>query len=41
MIYYWNVAEDRIYLLFLYPKNVQADLTAAQIKILRKLVSEP
>ncbi|MGQ0816356.1 MAG: type II toxin-antitoxin system RelE/ParE family toxin [Gemmatimonadota bacterium] len=40
IIYYWSFAEDRIYLLFLYPKNVQADLTAAQITILRKLIAE-
>jgi mRNA-degrading endonuclease RelE of RelBE toxin-antitoxin system len=40
VIYYWKSQDDRIYLLFLYPKNVQSDLTASQLKILRNLVSD-
>ena len=39
VIYYWKPA-DRLYLLFLYPKNVQGDLTASQVKQLRALVDD-
>src|ERR687892_1617162 len=39
LIYYWNRATERVYLLFLYPKNVQADLTPAQLRVLRALVA--
>ena len=39
-IYYWKVSADRIYLLFLYPKNVRSDLTPAEIRILRRLVTD-
>ena len=35
VIYYWWVAKDRISLLLVYPKNVQDDLTADQLKTLR------
>jgi mRNA-degrading endonuclease RelE of RelBE toxin-antitoxin system len=35
VIYYWWVAQDRISLLLVYPKNEQDDLTADQIKKLR------
>ena len=38
VIYYHLTAQGRIYLLFLYPKNVRSDLTRAQIQTLRKLV---
>jgi mRNA-degrading endonuclease RelE of RelBE toxin-antitoxin system len=40
VIYYWYPTADRIYLLFLYPKNRLEDLTAGQIKLLRKIVEE-
>jgi mRNA-degrading endonuclease RelE of RelBE toxin-antitoxin system len=36
VIYYWWVAADRITMLFVYPKSVQDDLTADQLKQLRK-----
>lgn len=39
IIYYWKVARGRLYLLFLYPKNVRSDLSPAQLRVLRKLVS--
>jgi hypothetical protein len=39
-IYYWDPAEDCIYLLFLYPKNQQEDLTPDQLKVLRRIVQE-
>ena len=38
IIYYWKVARGRLYLLFLYPKNVRSDLTRAQLRALRKLI---
>jgi len=36
VIYYWWVAKDRISMLLVYPKNEQDDLTADQVKLLRK-----
>jgi hypothetical protein len=39
-IYYWVVAQDRILMLFLYPKNERDDLTPAQLKVLREIVEE-
>jgi hypothetical protein len=38
IIYYWKMARGRLYLLFMYPKNVRSDLTPAQLRALRKLV---
>lgn len=40
IIYYWAVVQDVILMLFVYPKNVQADLTRDQIKALRAIVEE-
>lgn len=40
VIYYWDRGEDVIYMLLLYPKSRQEDLTARQLTILRKLVRE-
>jgi len=36
VIYYWWVAKDRISMLLVYPKSEQDDLSADQIKLLRK-----
>ena len=36
VIYYWWVAQDRISMLLVYPKNEQDDLSADQVKQLRK-----
>ncbi len=36
VIYYWWVDKDRISMLLVYPKNEQDDLTADQLKLLRK-----
>lgn len=36
VIYYWWMANDRISMLLVYPKNEQDDLSADQIKLLRK-----
>jgi hypothetical protein len=38
VIYYWQVSKDRIFLLFLYPKNVRSDLTPRELRVLRRLV---
>src|SRR2546425_9836720 len=37
IIYYWKHNVGRLDLLFLYPKNVQADLTSAPVRRLRAL----
>lgn len=39
-IYYWAVQQQRILMLLMYPKNEQDDLTAEQLKILRRIVEE-
>ena len=40
VIYYWAVSDDACYMLYLYAKNEQGDLTAAQIRELARLVRE-
>ena len=40
VIYFWEKAADRCYMLFLYQKNEQGDLTAAQVRTLARLVRE-
>jgi len=40
VIYYWMAAKVRIYMLLVYAKNEQDDLTAEQLKELRLLVRE-
>ena len=40
IIYYWVVAQERILMLFMYPKNVQDDLTPQQLKVLRTIIEE-
>ena len=40
VIYYWNKAHERIYMLLVYGKSSQEDLTQEQLRILRKLVKE-
>lgn len=40
MIYYWFTSRGTILLLFMYPKNVQDDLTQDQLKQLRKIIEE-
>jgi mRNA-degrading endonuclease RelE of RelBE toxin-antitoxin system len=39
VIYYW-FTQGRILLLFIYPKNVQGNLTDTQLKQLKKIVEE-
>lgn len=36
VIYYWWIATDRISMLLVYPKSGQDDLSADQVKLLRK-----
>jgi hypothetical protein len=40
VIYYWAPTESAFYMLYAYSKNVQGDLTAAQIGVLGALVRE-
>ena len=40
VIYYWITPEDTIYMLLLYEKSTQEDLTPEQAKVLRQLVRE-
>ncbi|MHB1356903.1 MAG: type II toxin-antitoxin system RelE/ParE family toxin [Anaerolineae bacterium] len=40
VIYYWATASCQILLLFIYPKNDQADLTPDQLRVLRRIVEE-
>lgn len=39
-IYYWDKEADSIYMLFVYSKSEQEDLTPTQLKVLSKLVRE-
>jgi len=38
LIYYWERRSETFYMLYLYPKNEQDDLTLHQSKLLRELV---
>ena len=40
VIYYWAEEEEIFYMLFVYPKNVQEDLTPTQLRVLSRLVRE-
>jgi hypothetical protein len=40
VIYYWVVAKDIIYLLLIYKKTTQENLTQDQIRVLKRLVKE-
>jgi mRNA-degrading endonuclease RelE of RelBE toxin-antitoxin system len=40
LIYYWDPASQMVYMLYLYAKNEQGDLTSAQTKALARLVRE-
>ena len=40
VIYYWKRARERLFLLFLYPKNVRSALTPAQLRVLQKLITD-
>lgn len=40
LIYYWFSAQGSLLLLFIYPKNVQDDLTPDQLRQLKRIVEE-
>lgn len=40
VIYYWAVSEEHLLMLMMYPKNLQDNLSPAQLKMLRQLVEE-
>jgi len=40
IIYYWDKGTETIYMLYLYPKNKQEDLTPRQANLLSRLVQE-
>jgi len=40
VIYYWFTALETILLLFMYPKNVQDNLTQNQLKQLKRIIEE-
>jgi len=38
VVYYWMNEQDQLYMLFVYPKNMQDNLTDQQLKKLRQIV---
>jgi hypothetical protein len=40
IIYYWKSSADQPYLLYLYVKNVQPDLTLAELRSLRQQIAD-
>lgn len=40
VIYYWKRAADQIFLLFLFSKGVQSNLSPSELRTLRRLVAE-
>ena len=40
MIYYWDEPTETFYMLYVYRKSRQEDLTAQQLRLLRRLVHE-
>jgi len=40
IIYYWAVTTHQIYMLYIYPKTKQDDLTSEQLKALRRIIEE-
>jgi hypothetical protein len=40
VIYYWVVKEDQLFMLLMYAKTEQDDLTPLQLKVLKKIVKE-
>lgn len=40
VIYYWMTRDDQIFLLYVYRKSVQDDMTADELRILRKVLEE-
>jgi len=40
VLYYWKLATDFIYMIFVFPKKVQADLTSNQKQVLKAIVKD-
>ena len=40
VIYYWFTERETVLLLFMYPKNVQGNLTQDQLKQLKRIIEE-
>ena len=40
IIYYWQVGDERIWMLLVYPKSERDDLTRDEIKQLKRLVEQ-
>ena len=40
VIYFWEATSETFYMLIVYRKNQQEDLTATQLRTLRRLVAE-
>lgn len=40
LIYYWDKLNEKIYMLLIYQKNKQEDLTPSQLKIIKNLIKE-
>ena len=40
VIYYWIELQERILMLYVYPKSARDDLTQSQLKVLKKIVEE-
>lgn len=40
IIYYWAVNDDQIFMLYIYPKSKQEDLTPTQLKTLKRIIEE-
>jgi mRNA-degrading endonuclease RelE of RelBE toxin-antitoxin system len=40
LIYYWDNGSETFYMLYLYPKNEQENLTVQQARLLRQLVQK-
>jgi hypothetical protein len=40
VIYYWIVTQNRIFMIYIYPKSKQDDLTSEQLKALKKTVEK-
>ena len=40
VIYYWTVSQEHLLMLLMYPKNVQENLSQAQLKLLKQLIEE-
>jgi hypothetical protein len=38
VIYYWMTADEQLYMLLVYPKNVQDNLTAQQLNMLKAII---